>query len=190
MKLNQLAASLLFAGTLLFTGCGSDDATSSTSTPPANSAAVTHQTSVTTTTGERIAVNVTSEGFVFGGYEGKPVVLEFYGDTCPHCVESIPAYNNLQSKYGNDILLLTIDAPGQYATLNNAGLQGFVATHGITYRTVSQENQGNMKAYTEELIGPMNAVPYVLVMNKNGAIASRMIGPNAAQLEAAIKDVL
>ena len=200
MKFNKLAAVFLFAGMLMLSGCGSSDSTTTTppsTTPPTGnpapgepSAPITHETSVLTVSGESIPVQVTTEGFHFTGYAGKPVLLEFYGDTCPHCIDAIPSYNNLQAKYGNDILILTIDAPGPYATLNNAGLQSFVASHGITYRTVSQENQGNMKAYAEELVGTMGGVPYVIMLDSNGVISSQILGPNESQLEAAILDVL
>jgi len=204
MKYTKLATTFLFVGMLMLSGCGSSDTADTTppvtttppttgdTTPPVtgSTAPVTHETSVLTTSGESIPVQSTTEGFNFIGYEGKPVLLEFYGDTCPHCVDAIPSYNNLQAKYGNDILILTIDAPGPFSTLDNAGLQAFVASHGITYRTVSQENQGNMKAYAEELVGVMPGVPYVLILNRNGVITSQYLGPNESQLEAAILDVL
>jgi len=202
MKYNKLAASLFFAGMLLLSGCGSSD--DSTSTPPPvvtptptqptpgePSAPVTHETSVFTTSGETIPVQVTTEGFNFIGYEGKPVLLEFYGDTCPHCIDAIPMYNNLQAKYGNDMLILTIDAPGAYATLNNAGLQNFVASHGITYRTVAQEYEGNMKAYAEELVGPMAGVPYLIVLDGAGNIITQVVGiVDESWLEGLILDLL
>ena len=195
MKYTKLATTFLFAGMLMLSGCGSSDTADTTppvnNTPPSGSTApVTHETSVLTTSGESIPVQATTEGFNFIGYEGKPVLLEFYGDTCPHCIDAIPEYNNIQAKYGNDILILTIDAPGAFATLDNAGLQAFVASHGITYRTISQENQGNMKAYAEELVGAMPGVPYVLILNRNGVITSQYLGPNESQLEAAILDVI
>ncbi len=201
MKLNKLTASLFFAGMLLLSGCGSsDDSTTSPAqpTPPVEtpapgepSAPVTHATSVVTIDGETIPVNVTTTGFVFAGYEGKPVLLEFYGDTCPHCITAIPMYNSLEAKYGNEILILTIDAPGAYATLTNAGLQDFAARMGMQYRTVAQENEGNMKAYAEGLVGPMAGVPYLIILDGNGNIITQIVGNvDESTLEGYILDLL
>ena len=186
MKYTKLISSLFFAG-LLLSGCGSSGGGNSSAQTGSSSAATTHQTTVVTTNGEIIPVKVTTEGFIFGGYEGKPVVLEFYGDTCPHCINAIPMYNNFQAKYGSEILILTIES---YGNLNNAGLQGYAASKNIQYRTVSKENSGNIKAYAEGLVGPMAGVPYVIVINKNGVISSRKLVPSEAQLQADILDVL
>ena len=202
MKLNKIVASFLFAGMLILSGCGSSDSTTTTppptdTTPPTDtpapdnpSAPVTNETRVTTTSGETIAVQVTTEGFRFAGFEGKPTVLEFYGDTCPHCIESIPTYNKLQATYGDKVLILTINDGNQYTTLDNAGMQGFVNSNGIGYRTAARENSGNMRSYAEGFVGTMGGVPYVIIINGDGVITNSILGPNEAQLEAAIADVL
>lgn len=203
----KLTAGMLVAGMLLLSGCGggSDSSTppkteqpeppsgSGTDAPPPSSqpsATITHRTQVVTTSGGAISVNVTTEGFLFPEFANKPVVLEFYGDSCPHCLEAIPTYNMLQSKYGNNVLILTINDGNQYTTLDNSGLQAFVAAHGMTYPTVSRENAGNLRSYAEELVGPMPGVPYVIIVNKEGVITQKLLGPDASQLEAAILDVL
>jgi len=189
MKYTKLISSLFFAG-LLLSGCGSSGGGNSSAQTGSSSAATTHQTTVVTTNGKIIPVTVTTEGFIFGGYAGKPVVLEFYGDTCPHCINAIPMYNKLQSRYGDRLLILTINDGDQYTTLDNAGLQAFATSHGMTYATVSRENAGNLKTFAKELVGPMGGVPYAIVINKNGVITSHKLVPSEAQLEADILDVL
>ncbi len=200
MKYNKLAATLFFAGMLLLSGCGSSDTPDTTppagQTPPStgtpasgeSSAPIVHETSVVTIDGEVIPVQVTTEGFRFVGHEGKPVLLEFYGDTCPHCTAAIPMYNSLEAKYGNDILILTIES---YGNLNNAGLQNFAANMGMQYRTVATENSGNMKAYAEELVGPMVGVPYLIILDRSGGIVWNDIGViDESSLEGIILDLL
>ena len=201
MKLNKLTTSLFFAGMLLLSGCGSSDDTATTPPPvetpvpptpvpptSESSAPIVHETSVVTIDGETIPVKVTTEGFVFVGYEGKPVLLEFYGDTCPHCTAAIPMYNSLEAKYGNDILILTIES---YGALNNAGLQNFAANMGMQFRTVATESSGNMKAYAEELVGPMVGVPYLIILDRNGEIVWNDIGViDESSLEGIILNLL
>jgi thiol-disulfide isomerase/thioredoxin len=198
MKFNKLAMSLLFAGMLILSGCGSSD--SSSSTPPAAPPPVDNPappttpgvgtSSVTTIDGETISFTVTEVGFKFAGYEGKPVLLEIYGDTCPHCIGSIPMYNSLQAKYGNDILILTINDGGTWTTLDNAGLQAYAAARGMQYRTVSRELSGNIRSYVEGF-GPIAGVPYLLILDKNGEIVVPIVGDvDEATLEAYILDLL
>ena len=108
MKHNKLAASLFFSGILLLSGCGSSSSSSSTSTQTPSSAAALGSTTIVTTSGKTIQVDKTAGGFIFHGYEGKIILLEVYGDTCPHCIAAIPAYNRLQAKYSNDVKIIAL----------------------------------------------------------------------------------
>jgi thiol-disulfide isomerase/thioredoxin len=141
-------------------------------TPSQPAVPIIHEINVVTVDGEKIHVKVTSKGFIFVGYEGKPVLLEFYGDTCPHCMAAIPIYKNLEAKYGNDILILTIES---YGKLNNAGLRDYAASKGMQYRTVAKENSGDIKTLAEELVGPIGGVPYLIILDKDGDIVTTQL---------------
>ncbi len=157
MKHNKLAASLFFSGILLLSGCGSSSSSSSTSTQTP-SAAVLGSTTIVTTSGKTIQVDKTAGGFIFHGYEGKIILLEVYGDTCPHCIAAIPAYNRLQAKYSNDVKIIALES---YGTLSNASKQ--------QYDTVAKANTGNMFPFIRELTGyGLQVVPYLMVLNKSG----------------------
>jgi len=115
-------------------------------------------TSITTTDGKVIQVDRTNNGFVFKGYEGKIVLLEVYGDTCPHCVAAIPSYNKLQAKYPNDVVIIALES---YGTLTNAGKQKYI--------TVAKSNTGNMFSYIQSLTGyARQAVPYLMILARDG----------------------
>jgi len=164
MKYNKLTASLFFSGMLLLSGCGSSSSSSSTSsqtpssTQTPSSAAVLSSTNIVTTSGQTIQVDKTAGGFIFHGYEGKIVLLEVYGDTCPHCVAAIPSYNALQAKYSNDVVIIALES---YGTLTNAGLQQYI--------TVPKANTGNMFTFIRELTGyGLQAVPYLMILDRNG----------------------
>jgi len=172
MKYNKLTASLFFSGMLLLSGCGSSSNSSSSSaeaqpaattaapaTPAATSNALA-STTIVTTSGKTIQVDKTAGGFIFHGYEGKIVLLEVYGDTWPHCVAAIPAYNRLQAKYPNDVRIIALES---YGTLTNAGQQ--------QYDTVPRANTGNMFPLIKEQTGyGLQAVPYLMILNKSGNI--------------------
>ena len=141
--------------------------------PPSEPASpvVTDSTTITTTDGEVIRVDKTTKGLVFAGHEGKIVLLEMYGWTCPHCIAAIPGYNRLQRKYPDDVYVITIES---YGTIDNAGLQAYVRQHDIQYSTVAKENAGTIHSYVQQLTGyTVNSagVPALLVFSREGKLA-------------------
>ena len=173
MTYTKLLASLCFTG-LLLSGCGSntkEDPVAATpaaetpasqapasQTPAAPAANVLGSTTIVTTAGQSIQVDKTAGGFIFHGYEGKIVLLEVYGDTCPHCIAAIPSYNAVQAKYANDVVVIALES---YGTLTNAPQQQYI--------TVPKANTGNMFTFIRELTGyGLQAVPYLMILDRNG----------------------
>jgi len=181
MKYNKLTASLFFVGMLLVSGCGSSSNTKKpvaetpapTPNTPTPTAQVLDSTTVTTTSGKTIKVNKTAEGFIFEGYENKVVLLEVYGDTCPHCTAAIPAYNRIQSKYPNDVFIIALES---YGTLTNASKQN--------YATVAKANTGKMFAFIKDLTQyNLHAVPYLIMLSKDGGIVYNQLLANFPEAE-------
>ena len=197
MKYNKLATSLFFAGMLLLSGCGSSDdsATPPAETPPPAqtppASQVLESTTITTTNGEVMRVDRTAGGLIFEGHEGKVVLLEMYGHSCPFCIAAIPGYNRLQATYPNDVYVITME---MYAQLNNAGLQAYVNQYGMQYDTVASENQGNVPAYVQALTGYTIAqgVPALLILSRNGDLAEYLPPQelNEAYVDALVQGLL
>lgn len=172
MKYTKILATLFFSG-LLLSGCGgSDKKNTSTS----------NSTTITTTSGKTIQVDRTAGGFVFHGYEGKIILLEVYGDTCPHCIAAIPSYNNIQARYPNDVKVIALES---YGTLTNAGQQ--------QYDTVPKANTGSMFSFIRELTGyGLQAVPYLMILDRNGDYTYQQVLADfpAAEIETRIQQLL
>ena len=125
--------------------------------PPANSL---EHTTIVTTNGKNIRVDRTPDGFVFEGYVGKIVLLEVYGDTCPHCMAAIPSYNTLQAKYSKDVVVIALES---YGTLSNASQQH--------YLTVAKAKHGKLFSFIQTLTTyNFQAVPYLMILDRNGDI--------------------
>jgi len=125
--------------------------------PPANSL---EYTTIITTKGKKIRVDRTPDGFVFEGYVGKIVLLEVYGDTCPHCTAAIPSYNRLQAKYAKDVVVIALES---YGTLSNASKQ--------LYLTVAKDKHGSMFSFIPKVTSyRFQAVPYLMIMSRSGDI--------------------
>ncbi len=185
MKITMKILGVAFVLALIFSGCGDtkENPIPIRPTPqepapqepapqepaPSPGLPVVNQTTVTTTDGEIIQVKETEAGFIFIGYEGKIVLLEFYGSTCPHCLADIPMYNNLQAKYGDKLVVISVET---YGYLNNAALQDFANSHNMQYRTIAKENSGNLFEYAQVLVGPIGGVPYLIVLDGDGEIVT------------------
>ncbi len=206
MTYNKLSTTLLLAGILNFSGCGTDDiinssatssttapaTTSSTSTPASSTPAPTvASTTITTTSGKTITVNRTQNGLVFGGQEGKIVLLEIYGDTCPFCIQSIPIFNNIRAKYPNDVYVIAMES---YGKLDSAALASFAATNGMQYDTVAMENAGSMFTFMNELTGytTNQGVPAYLILGRDGALVDYKPPhvPNEEEIDSMIRSLL
>jgi thiol-disulfide isomerase/thioredoxin len=152
--------------------------------PPANS--IDH-TTVTTVDGKQIRVDLTPDGLIFEGHENKIVIAEVFGYTCPHCLNSIPGFNNLDAKYPDDVFIIAFENYG----LDNAGLQQFVREHAITYTVVSKEDAGKIISFIQQLTGPILGVPWTLVMQQDGTVVDTHLGDlDEAATDALIQSLL
>ena len=134
-------------------------------------------TTIVTISGESIQVDKTAGGFIFHGYEEKIVLLEVYGDTCPHCISAIPSYNKLQAKYPNDVVVIALES---YGTLYNASKQ--------QYTTIPRANTGSMFSFIQNLTGyTRQAVPYLLILDRNGDYTYAKILANFPENEIVIR---
>jgi len=208
MPHNKLTLTLLITTLFLFSGCdmggGSDDTptietsaptVTETSTAPVEtpvaepeetvstpSPQILASTTITSTAGQTIQVDRTPQGFIFRGYEGMIVLLEVYGDTCPHCVEAIPSYNRLQAKYPNDVVVIALES---YGTLNNAGKQQYI--------TIPKSKTGNMFSFIRDLTGyNREAVPFLMIFDRNGDKVYQKILANfpEAEIDSRIQSLL
>jgi thiol-disulfide isomerase/thioredoxin len=180
MKYDKTLATLFLTGILLVSGCTLDDEENSTPTPTeqttttpteqTTTAQIIGSTTIVTTSGETINVNRTAGGLIFEGYEGKIVLLEIYGHSCPFCIDAISGYNRLQANYPNDVYIITLESYGQ---LNNAALQQYVIDNGMQYDTVAMENSGTMFSFIQDMTGytTNQGVPALLVLSRDGNLA-------------------
>ena len=174
MKKMNILAAIACTGLLFCSGCGGGSSSKETSTQKSetsSSAQVLESTVISAVDGQQIKVDRIQNGLIFRGHENKIVLLEVYGASCPHCIAAIPGYNRLQSKYQNDVKVITIESYGQ---LNSEGLRNYAAEHNMQYTTVAREASGKMISFVQSLTGytPESAgVPVLLVFSRDGKLA-------------------
>jgi len=137
-------------------------------TPPADTIA---HTFVETTEGKKMRIDRIKYGFVIEGHENQFVILEVFGNTCPHCLASIPELNKLKAKYGDKLYILSLEDYG----LSNAALKAYKTSKGITYDLVAGEKAGTLRKMIVDLDGAIPGVPWTLLLAPNG---NQIINPH------------
>lgn len=139
-------------------------------TAPPNPAQTTTSLKTTTLPSRSLApdftlTDVNGEVFSLSDYRGKAVVVEFMRTTCGACISQEPRLRELRSKFGNDIVMVSVDPVGDTEELlrqhRDQNVPGWIAirdTSGITdtYR--------------------VQATPTIIIIDKNGYIAYQHVG--------------
>jgi len=102
--------------------------------------------------------------------KGKVVVLNFWATWCPPCREEIPSMMKLNSAMAGkpfQMVAVSIDEGGQPA------IESFFKTSGFSLPAYTDPDNRAAKAYG------ITGVPETFVIDKNGILLKRVIGPMA-----------
>lgn len=120
-------------------------------------------------------------------YQGKkPVLIEFFASWCPHCQHSVPELVALQKKYGDKLVILSVNAgdkPPQRSTS-----QAFKDQYGVTYPILEDPSDAMIEAYH------LQSFPTMYLVDKTGKIRwaknATLNAQEAAKLSAEIDQLL
>jgi peroxiredoxin len=105
-------------------------------------------------------------------YAGKVFVVNFWYAACPPCRAEAKDLQKLYTEFvpqGVDFLGVNI------RDSNAAAAKAFERSFGITYSSTLDANEGTMQLAFSGKVAP-NAVPTTLVIDKQGRVASRILG--------------
>jgi len=91
-------------------------------------------------------------------YRGKAVILNFWATWCPYCVDEMPAFQQLKKTYGDDLVVLAIDADAT----EQADAKDFVASSGYDFV---------FGIDTDGLSNFLAGIPYSAVIGPDGVVA-------------------
>lgn len=136
-----------------------------------------------------MASTATGSSFQSHQLDGKVVIISVWGSWCPACRKQIPILDSLQSTYGDEgvqILAFSLDRSSedheQYIRENNIQIPSIFARTGEGLKVVRMLQQG---------AGRLEAVPTVLIYDRQGQLTHRMVGFfNRKQLEAVLAPLL
>ena len=180
MRIRSAALVAGVCAAMLLTGCGRDpaalrgsDQVGVTILKPAD------RVSLDSVSGETL----TGDTLSLSDYRGKVVVLNAWASWCEPCKQETPALVESASRFSpDDVAFLGLDA---FDSKDKA--QEFVNQYGMTYPSLFDPDG--------ELLGsvpgiPPKAVPSTLILDRDGRIAVRIIGPVPIGLDALIASVI
>lgn len=118
---------------------------------------------------------------------GKVVVVNVWGSWCGPCVDETPHLQQVWQSYSaaaKPVAFVGIDIKEGTATA-----AAFLKANGVTYPSLSDSASGGQPMLA--LQGKAAATPSTLVLDRQGRIAARVLGPTTAStLTALVDDVL
>lgn len=123
-----------------------------------------------------------------GDYVGEVLVVNFWYAACPPCRSEAPDLEAIYKEFeAQGVKFLGVNIRDSDA----AQALAFERTYGITYPSTIDANDASMQLAFSGTVAP-NAVPTTLVLDKEGRVASRVLGriPDASVLRALVTAVL
>ncbi|MBT8373411.1 MAG: TlpA family protein disulfide reductase [Deltaproteobacteria bacterium] len=111
-------------------------------------------------------------------YKGKVVFLNIWATWCPPCVEEMPSMEKLQQELKDEnfkILAVSVDVSGAKAVIP------FVKKHKLSF-SILTDTKGAIKSLYQT-----TRVPESFIIDKNGIIVEKIIGPRDWAASGAIR---
>lgn len=134
--------------------------------------------------GQEIIATPTPKGFTFSGYENKVVLINFFATWCPPCKAEIPHLNNLQEKYKDNFVIISVLLE---ENKSNEEVASFMKYNAINY--IITNGAENFKF--AQSVGGVKNIPLMFLYDKTGNYSTHYVGAIPEEmLDADIKKVL
>lgn len=103
-------------------------------------------------------------------HAGRIVVLNFWATWCLPCREEMPLLDDLQKRYAGHGVVFIGASTDEADTRDN--IQPFLEEHGITFRIGTGATAQDMERF-----GFSRALPATAIIDRDGRVAFRLLGP-------------
>ena len=144
--------------------------------------------SLKTIDNKTINISETKKGLNIKEFEGKAVLIAFFGHKCPPCIREIPEFIKLQNNHKDDLAILAIEAQN-YPT---DAVESFAKEHKMNYNVVAGINYGDFISYLTKRAGYASSIPLPLLISidKYGEVQGVQAGEiKEDELEFIVKDL-
>ena len=116
---------------------------------------------------------------------GKPIVLNFWGGTCPPCRAEMPGFQSVYERHADDILMLGVDV-GPFLNLGTrTSALRLLEDLGITYPTAYAVNRNPISQFQ------ITGLPATYFFDGNGDLVDSAPGfINERDLEARVRELI
>lgn len=102
---------------------------------------------------------------------GRPVVVNFYGATCPPCLKEMPIFQQVYAERGGEFLMLGVDLTDVAGFGSPEQAQELVETTGVQYPLASVPRANLVAKYG------FNKVPSTIFITSDGKLMRKVVGP-------------
>ena len=103
--------------------------------------------------------------------DGRPVVINFYGATCPPCLMEMPIFQQAHAERGDSFLMLGVDLTDVAGFGTSEQAQELVEKTGVQYPLASVSHADLVVKYG------FNKVPSTIFITGDGKLMRKIIGP-------------
>ncbi len=107
--------------------------------------------------------------FTLSDHEGSVILLNFWATWCGPCVGEMPVFPMLEEKYGDDLTLIAVNLGENADTVVN-----FLNNNAYDF-SVALDPDGTVGS-----LYPTDAIPYTVLIDREGKIASIHLGADKA----------
>ena len=110
--------------------------------------------------------DINGETIKLSDYSGKIIILNFFGTWCPPCRMEMPDFNEIATKYKNDVEVVALAVGGS----GPAKVKAFAKEMGLGFTIAVDDGTVSL------LYGPIRAIPVTVIIDKDFNIAEKFIG--------------
>ncbi|WP_345971032.1 MULTISPECIES: TlpA disulfide reductase family protein [Sulfurimonas] len=120
-----------------------------------------------------IAATEMPNGMRFRGYDGKPVLVNFFGKQCRYCKKEIPHLEELKKRYGGRIGIIGIHMQGRMMPQERAQIAGKA---GFNYPVFEYEDNMAIVQHIGSRARFNGSIPFNIVFNGKGEVSEIIPG--------------
>ena len=110
--------------------------------------------------------------FTLSDYRGSVILLNFWASWCGPCVGEMPAFEQLNNEYGDEVVILAVNCMEDENTVNQ-----FITDNGYTFPIAYDVNGSISDLY------PTDGIPYTLVIGTDGTVLETFLGADSADVQ-------
>lgn len=112
-------------------------------------------------------------GMTFKGYEGKPVLLNFFGKNCRYCWREIPHLVALKKRYGDKIGIIGVHVQQRMSFAERSRLQKQL---GFNYPVFEYDDNAGFVRYIGARARFSGSIPFNIFFDRKGEVVQIIPG--------------